>query len=241
MDTSETYIKMCDCGEVQGIIPEKAKAYLAGLFDGEGTVRIHRVDNKKNMSHKLLVFITNTNIHVLNWVKSIFGGNVYIHDRKDGIRKPQGRWHINTQEAYRVLKMIEPYLIVKKAHVRLGIEFVERLNRDASWHLDFAKRLKDIQGKEVQEEYPIYTLDQDQIQEMMDWKDEYTFWKWDTDTFDGEVAGSYYGQILDDEDLVLGVSRLSMEQVWLVFYMYEKHQRRWDGEKWVSDNQTRGK
>ena len=82
---------------------------------------------------------------------------------------------------------------------------------------------------------------QNQIQEMMDWKDEYTFWKWDTDTFDGEVAGSYYGQILDDEDLVLGVSRLSMEQVWLVFYMYEKHQRRWDGEKWVSDNQTRGK
>ena len=75
---------------------------------------------------------------------------------------------------------------------------------------------------------------QDQIQEMMNWKNEYTFWKWDTDTFDGEVAGSYYGQILDDEDLVLGVSRLSMEQVWLVFYMYEEHQKTWDGDKWVS-------
>lgn len=25
----------------------------------------------------------------------------------------------------------------------------------------------------------------------------------------------------------------SMEQLWLAFYMYEKHKRKWNGEKWV--------
>ena len=26
---------------------------------------------------------------------------------------------------------------------------------------------------------------------------------------------------------------LSMEQLWLAFYMYEKHKKIWDGEKWI--------
>lgn len=76
---------------------------------------------------------------------------------------------------------------------------------------------------------------QDQIQDMMEWKNEYHFWEWEADTFDGDKAGSYHGQILDNEDLVYGVSMSSLEQLWLAFYMYEKYGKIWDGDKWVSN------
>ena len=32
----------------------------------------------------------------------------------------------------------------------------------------------------------------------------------------------------------------SMEQLWLAFYMHEKHNKTWDGEAWVNKNLTQG-
>lgn len=73
---------------------------------------------------------------------------------------------------------------------------------------------------------------QDQIQKMMNWEYEYHFWKWEGKEIDG---GTYYGQILDDEDLRHGVSMDSLEQLWLAFYMHENHGLVWNGKKWTKE------
>jgi len=69
---------------------------------------------------------------------------------------------------------------------------------------------------------------QDQIQEMMfneqnsleENHDEFIHWLWG-----GTMSYNYYPS---------EYSRFSsMEQLWLAFYMYEKHKKTWDKEKWV--------
>ena len=36
------------------------------------------------------------------------------------------------------------------------------------------------------------------------------------------------------DEMHSGTLLKSMEQLWLAFYMHEKHQKTWDGEKWIS-------
>ena len=119
-------------------------AYLAGLLDGDGSITLKRV-NKHKASFKLLIFVANTNMPVLKWIQNKFGGKIYVYDRQDGIRKPLGKWHTFTNNAYTVLKQIYPYLIIKKEHAKLAINFVEKLNRDASWHEEYANNFKKLQ------------------------------------------------------------------------------------------------
>ena len=53
----------------------------------------------------------------------------------------------------------------------------------------------------------------------------------------------YFGLFCDNEAMYEGIYAKkgwgfidkfsSMEQLWLAFYMYEKHKKTWDGKKWV--------
>tara|TARA_Y100000310_G_scaffold144390_1_gene143657 strand:- start:27460 stop:28137 length:678 start_codon:yes stop_codon:yes gene_type:complete len=224
MDTSKPYIKM-QRGLHEKPIPHTAVAYLAGLFDGEGTVSIRRVIKGEN-SYKLEIYVTNTNTYVLDWIVSEFGGKVYVYDRKDGIRKPQGKWHAHTQLAYIILKTIYPYLIIKKAHAKLGIEFVKALNRDASWHEGYAKRLKAIQGHMVKMGWGNHNLSQDQLQKMI----LEGFVQQEGDYFPTYWLLHKFNHWLPDCRYVA----TSMEQLWLAFVMKELYSKKWDGNDWVT-------
>lgn len=163
MDTTETYIKM-EQGLPAKPIPHTAVAYLAGLIDGEGTVSLRR---KIGKHFNIEVYITSSNKPTLEWVKRIFGGNIYTYTRKnDTIRLPQHKWHIHSRAAEALLRIVLPYLIIKGEHARLAIKFRELMDRDTSWHREFANKIKGIQ-KTVTYTEPIHHTSQDQLQEMM--------------------------------------------------------------------------
>jgi len=61
---------------------------------------------------------------------------------------------------------------------------------------------------------------QDQIQKVLGIKDGYDF-----------VHG-FVNKVFTDEDYPYYRNK-TLEQLWLAFYMYEKHKKTWDGEKWV--------
>ena len=66
---------------------------------------------------------------------------------------------------------------------------------------------------------------QDQIQEMM--KDNLSTFYW---------VESFYEWLRGLVNKVpMPYSDMSLEQLWLLFYMHEKHQKTWDGDKWVSN------
>lgn len=96
---------------------EREKAYIAGLFDGEGDVGIYSPKSSKNGKRYLRVTVRITNTHrpVLDWVRLVVGnGNVGEHKRTDMTnRKPVYRWQISNANARVFLREILPYLHIK--------------------------------------------------------------------------------------------------------------------------------
>ena len=71
----------------------------------------------------------------------------------------------------------------------------------------------------------IFLPRQDQIQEWFDWRKYDVSVCWCAKPFKLEWS--------DDPMETFGVNGDSMEQLWLAFYMYEKHGKVWNGEEWV--------
>ena len=87
---------------------EKTKlAYMAGLVDGEGCLRINKED-------RCSVIITNTDIKMIEWVKFNFGGIIYLEEREKNNWK--SCYTINIRKTKDILKLliaIKPYLTIK--------------------------------------------------------------------------------------------------------------------------------
>ena len=108
-----------------------ALAYLAGLFDGEGSVNIFKSSGQNgSITPRYFVEISIGNTHkgVLQWVLENFGGRL----THNGVQYTPNshktwRWRASTQEASSILVALLPYLIVKKEQALLAIEFQERV------------------------------------------------------------------------------------------------------------------
>ena len=113
-------------------------AYLAGLFDGEGSVYFKKTRQKKHNRpgkpiHNVMVIrmeISMTDRHVIEWV-----GNVLkvgqVKERKvnnngiKGVRKRQWRWRCGFRDALYVAKIIWPYAQVKLHKIEQIIDHYE--------------------------------------------------------------------------------------------------------------------
>ena len=64
---------------------------------------------------------------------------------------------------------------------------------------------------------------QDQIQEMMGKDHETTL----------DLLVHFYGFVTVDNPMgIKKIFDVSMEQLWLAFYMHERHKKKWDGKEW---------
>jgi len=105
-------------------------AYAAGLFDGEGTLHISAYKPRRDVPrpfHRLYVAIGNTNVEVLEWVRSHYGGKVYTFEQSRPGFKPISRWQGTSAVAIAFLRAIEPYVIVKRDRVALALRFAETI------------------------------------------------------------------------------------------------------------------
>ena len=106
-------------------IPDTDKAYIAGLFDGEGSIHFKRGPEKKKKhkgkgyrisnSLRLSMEITMTDQSVLTWVHEVLGvGTLNRKPRKgkrvDGTKYlMQYRWRATFRDAYYVCCLIWPW------------------------------------------------------------------------------------------------------------------------------------
>lgn len=96
-------------------------SYLAGLIDGEGSIRI-----EKSGGHKYpgtpTVCVTNSNPTLIMWVYSKFGGHLY---KKKSKGKYQVVWDIYWlgKRAEEVLQGVYPYLTAKKEQTKLVFDY----------------------------------------------------------------------------------------------------------------------
>lgn len=98
-------------------------AYLAGLVDGEGCIYVGKHFNhpQKKTRYRLRLQVTNTNKIIPEIFQQEFGGWIYQHNPKDKTWKVRYDWVISDKKAENVLKILLPYLLIKKQQVKLAL------------------------------------------------------------------------------------------------------------------------
>jgi hypothetical protein len=100
-------------------------AYIAGLFDGEGTVVIRKL-GKALCSFQLVAGIAMGDDRGIRLCAKYFGGKVLRYTHKQENASPYYRWHLTGRAAYEFLQSIQSLLQVKGEASRIGIDFFEQ-------------------------------------------------------------------------------------------------------------------
>lgn len=112
-----------DCLKLVGWNRGPSIEYLAGFFDGEGSVTI-TTSGHFNL-HVLRIFVTNTNENVLRNLQVAHGGRFESRTSKTSPKhwKPSFRLAWEGWRAAWLLEGMMPHLIIKKPQAELGLEF----------------------------------------------------------------------------------------------------------------------
>jgi len=108
-------------------------AYIAGLFDGEGSIYIKRMDQMKHKRpgkpvHKVWVIrmeIAMTDKSVLEWVWETTGVGAFGPRKVKEGYKPQWRWRASHRDALKVCKLLWPYAQTKLHKIEQVIDHYE--------------------------------------------------------------------------------------------------------------------
>ena len=120
------------------MMSEVDMAYIAGLFDGEGSIHFKRGTEKKKKhkgkgyrtsnSLRLSMEITMTDESVLRWVLEVLGVGTLNKKPRKGLRKDgtkylmQYRWRCTFRDAYYVCKLLWPYAHTKLPKIQQVLE-----------------------------------------------------------------------------------------------------------------------
>ncbi len=113
-------------------ISEADLAYTAGIIDGEGNIGIYpntsHLTKAGKTVHRMRVRVTNTDEWLIHWLKENYGGSIGVVDRGTLYGrnwKPAWWWTLSCNPALRFLKLILPYLRLKKPQAELAVRFQE--------------------------------------------------------------------------------------------------------------------
>lgn len=103
-------------------------ARLAAYIDGEGCIRIAGVKGSTPYRRRVLyveVTITNTDLRLSAWLKSTFGGSVYINKQNRGNVRwaSTTAWVVGSRHAARILEFCLPYFIIKREQADVALAF----------------------------------------------------------------------------------------------------------------------
>ena len=97
------------------------RAYMAGLFDGEGCIIIVKETGK--VSYRLQLSLGSKDKCITDWVHEHFGGRV-CHTKLDVYN-----WCSTSLEAGEILKTFIDFLVLKRGRARLALEFLEKTSK----------------------------------------------------------------------------------------------------------------
>lgn len=103
-------------------------AYAAGIIDGEGAIVIAKVNKRQRgrilpTNYDLRVRVNTTDLVITPWLKTTFGGSTcHAHDGK-AHHAISRIWTINARAAAAFLRMILPWLKLKRRQAELGLKF----------------------------------------------------------------------------------------------------------------------
>ena len=121
------------------MIPETDRAYIAGLFDGEGSIYFAKRPEKKKKhkgkgyrisnSQRISMEITMTDESVVRWVHEVLGVGTVVDKPRKGRRKDgtkylmQYKWRCTFRDAYYVCVLIWPWAHTKMPKIQQIIDY----------------------------------------------------------------------------------------------------------------------
>ncbi len=97
--------------------------YIAGLFDGEGMVRLNRVTKSSGTYYSLVTRIKMTDESLILELKDFIGRGSVYKETPPGNCKPCWSLTLSSQDALAFLIDIKPYLRTKSKVADLGIQY----------------------------------------------------------------------------------------------------------------------
>lgn len=116
-------------------VTETQKAYLAGLIDGEGCIAIVRrqpIGANIRYTYQLQLTIVSSTVKLLKWVEKHFGGKV---DRIDNRHNHIWRWKCTVDEGAAILRILLPYLVLKRRQAIIALYFYKFCRMRAHWEV----------------------------------------------------------------------------------------------------------
>ena len=112
---------------------EAEAAYVAGLFDGEGTITYKKYKEKKTKGTydcwRISMEIAMTDESVLIWLTEVLGcGTLNKKPRKNG-HKMQYRWRCVFRDCFHVCCILFPFAHVKLAKIQQVIEHYSTIQK----------------------------------------------------------------------------------------------------------------
>ena len=114
------------------MIRESDAAYIAGLFDGEGSIDFTKRKEKKRSGtydcRRISMEISMTDESVLRWVTEVLGVGTLTKKPRKGLRKNgtkylmQYRWRCTFRDAYYVCRVLWPYAHTKLPKIQQVID-----------------------------------------------------------------------------------------------------------------------
>ena len=120
------------------MISQNDIAYIAGLFDGEGSIYFaKRIEKKKkhkgkgyrtSMSQRISMEVTMTDESVIRWMHEVLGVGTVNKKPRKGLRKDgtkylmQYKWRCTFRDAYYVCCLIWPYAHTKLPKIQQILE-----------------------------------------------------------------------------------------------------------------------
>lgn len=118
-----------------------APEYMAGFFDGEGSVyACWRRLGKSTRSPTLTVCISNTDKIVLDLHQEQFGGSIYKRKAR-GNRQDCWQWVLSAKMAVPFLESIQPYVVIKSGVVNAALEYATLMATPRNERVDYSQKV----------------------------------------------------------------------------------------------------
>jgi hypothetical protein len=115
------------------MITETDKAYLAGFIDGEGCISINKqwTDRTPTPIYWLIITVTSVDKDTLEYCRRMTGLGSIQYNRKstqDNDRHVYA-WHLTSNRAIDLLRMIYPYMKIKREQADIAFAFQETMGK----------------------------------------------------------------------------------------------------------------
>ena len=108
---------------------ETEKAYIAGFIDGEGSIGFRKTHSERGYYDTTVrLRVTQCSREVLDWIKIVTDiGSVRQWARCSNKHQSRFEWYCSGKNAIALLKLLYPYLLVKKPQASLVFRFEDTM------------------------------------------------------------------------------------------------------------------